>query len=231
MGGAPRPFLGDRAVTVSWSPDGYRIAYHLQDDGDSMYVADRTGANRAADIRRSANEHNHFPVWSMDGRWIFSQAAHRPPKKWTCGGSRRTGSAGASDEAEQRRRVSHADRHPHGLCTSRTIRMARVHGCGLSTWNARSARRISFGVEKYTSVAATPDGAPARCHSGQSEPRACGQCRSSQRIMWLTNPTSNRFHYPRPIRARRSSRGLTSVLSVVSGRRGRRVAVRARAVH
>jgi tRNA A-37 threonylcarbamoyl transferase component Bud32 len=71
MGGTARPFLNERAVTVAWSPDGSRVAYHLLDDGDSMFVADRTGSNPRLLYRRKANEHNHFPVWSTDGRFIY----------------------------------------------------------------------------------------------------------------------------------------------------------------
>ena len=70
MGGAPHPFLADAAVTVAWSPDGSRVVYHLQDDGDSMYVADRTGAN-PRQIFSKPGAHNHFPIWSLDGRWIY----------------------------------------------------------------------------------------------------------------------------------------------------------------
>ena len=71
MGGTPRPFLPDNAVTVAWSPDSTHLVYHLQDDGDSMFVADRTGENAHLIFRRKANEHNHFPIWSGDGRWIY----------------------------------------------------------------------------------------------------------------------------------------------------------------
>jgi hypothetical protein len=39
MGGTPRPFLPDSTVSVAWSPDGTRVVYHLQDKGDSVFVA------------------------------------------------------------------------------------------------------------------------------------------------------------------------------------------------
>ncbi len=45
MGGPSRPFLGERAVNVDWSPDGTRIVYQEGDPGDPLFVADRDGAN------------------------------------------------------------------------------------------------------------------------------------------------------------------------------------------
>jgi hypothetical protein len=87
MGGTPHPFLPDNAVTVSWSPDSTRVVYHLQDDGDSTFVADRTGANARLIVRRNANEHNHFPIWSIDGLLHEWHAGNQG--KWTSGVFRR----------------------------------------------------------------------------------------------------------------------------------------------
>ena len=53
MGGTPRPFLPDSTVSVAWSPDGTRVVYHLQDKGDSVFVADRSGANARLIARAS----------------------------------------------------------------------------------------------------------------------------------------------------------------------------------
>src|SRR4029450_11826612 len=53
------------------APGGKRVVYHLQDEGDSIYIADATGTNAHQIFRRKADEHNHFPIWSPDGRWIY----------------------------------------------------------------------------------------------------------------------------------------------------------------
>src|SRR5262245_6030234 len=45
MGGPPRAFLPDHAVTPVWSPDGSKLVFHTFDPGDPMSVADRTGAD------------------------------------------------------------------------------------------------------------------------------------------------------------------------------------------
>jgi dipeptidyl aminopeptidase/acylaminoacyl peptidase len=73
MGGTPRVFLPEHVVNVAWSPDGARLAYHTNRDGDPLWVADRTGPNaRQIFVHpRGAGGHTHFPTWSPDGRWIY----------------------------------------------------------------------------------------------------------------------------------------------------------------
>ena len=71
VGGTPRVFLSDNAVSVAWSPDGASIVYHTYGDGDPVFVADRNGANPRQIFHREAGWHNHFLTWSPDGRWIY----------------------------------------------------------------------------------------------------------------------------------------------------------------
>jgi Tol biopolymer transport system component len=56
---------------VTWSPDGQLLVYHTDDPGDPMFVADRTGAGARQIFVGIAGEHNHYPTWSPDGRWIY----------------------------------------------------------------------------------------------------------------------------------------------------------------
>jgi serine/threonine protein kinase/Tol biopolymer transport system component len=158
MGGTPRPFLSDSAVAVAWSPDGTRIVYHLQDAGDSVFVADRTGANARQIFRRRANEHNHFLIWSVDGRWIYFTSGTPETKEmdlWRVspdGGSRERLTTHNSDVA-----------YPTPI-DSRTVVYVSHDEDGSGPWlwaidvERKLTRRVSFGVEKYLSVAATPDG-------------------------------------------------------------------------
>src|SRR5262249_17712061 len=71
MGGPPRAFLPDHAVNPAWSPDGSQILFHTYDPGDPMFLADHTGADPRQIFKLGAGGHNHFPVWSTDGRWIY----------------------------------------------------------------------------------------------------------------------------------------------------------------
>ena len=158
IGGTPRPFLTDRAVTVSWSPDGERIAYHLQDDGDSLYVAERTGANARLLFRRNRNEHNHFPVWSVDGRWIYFTSGTPVTKEMDVW---RVAASGGSAERLTNQKSDVGSPTP---IDSRTILFVSRDQDGSGPWlweldvERTLTRRISFGVEKYTSLAGTPDG-------------------------------------------------------------------------
>src|SRR5437660_7947807 len=72
MGGSPRNFLSDHAISVAWSPDGAHLVYHTFDAGDPMFLADRTGANaRQIFVNPNPGGHTHFPTFSLDGRWIY----------------------------------------------------------------------------------------------------------------------------------------------------------------
>ena len=71
MGGAPHNFLVEHSAEVAWSPDGTRLAYHTWDPGDPTFVADHNGTNERQIMKSQPGLHNHFQVWSKDGRWIY----------------------------------------------------------------------------------------------------------------------------------------------------------------
>ena len=71
VGGKIRPFFSDSAINPSWSPDGASLAYLRAIDGDPYYVANRSGGNAREIFRDEAGIHNHNPVWSPDGQWIY----------------------------------------------------------------------------------------------------------------------------------------------------------------
>jgi serine/threonine protein kinase/Tol biopolymer transport system component len=158
MGGAAHPFLAERAVTVAWSHDGGRIVYHLQDDGDSMYLADRTGAGARLLFRRNRNEHNHFPIWSADDRWVYFSSGTPVTKEMDVW---RIPVGGGPAERLTELNSDVASLTP---IDDRTILFVShdVDGSGPWLWSLdperKVTRRISFGVERYTSLAATPDG-------------------------------------------------------------------------
>ena len=81
MGGAPRPFLGEGLVNVAWSSDGARMVYHTNEDGDPMFMADRTGGDARRIFISQAGMHAHFPVWSPDSRWIYFVRGRQAPEQ------------------------------------------------------------------------------------------------------------------------------------------------------
>ena len=158
IGGAPRLFLAENTVTAAWSPDGKRVVYHLQDDGDSMYVADATGTNARQVFRRKAGEHNHFPIWSVDGRWIYFSSGVPATKEMDVW---RISADGGSPEQLTHHNSDVAFVTP---IDPRIVLYVSHDEDGSGPWlwavdvDGKATRRVSFGVEKYASVAGTADG-------------------------------------------------------------------------
>ena len=164
MGGEPRTFLakGPRErppVNAAWSPDGSRLAYHTSDPGDPIYVADRTGGNpRLLFANTDPGMHSHWPVWSPDGRWIYFSRGN--PVAQTFDLWRVSPSGGAPE------RLTHHNSwvaYPAPLGPHMILYVAREEdGSGPWLWalnpEDKSTRRVSFGLEHYTSVAASADG-------------------------------------------------------------------------
>ena len=157
MGGAIRPYLGDRIVSLAWSPDGARLTYHTRDAGDPIFVADRDGSNaKQIYIGANAGVHNHFPVWSPDGRIIFVSGS--PP----------TGELDLwridPDGGTPERLTNHNSvvGYPTPIDTRTVVYVAGDTGGGSWLWaydlERRQSRRISFGWQQYTSISASADG-------------------------------------------------------------------------
>ena len=69
-GGAPRGLLGAGDASPAWSPDGLRLAYMNNRDGDPLFVSSRSGAD-PKQILDDPKGHNHNPAWSPDNEWIY----------------------------------------------------------------------------------------------------------------------------------------------------------------
>jgi Tol biopolymer transport system component len=157
-GGTQRNFLGEQVVNLAWSPDGERIVYHTFVNGDPMFVADRSGANARQIFGNQPGLHNHFPVWSPDGRWIYF--SHGTPATgemdlW------RIDPAGRNPERLTQMNTDVAYPTPVG---DRTVFYVARDEDGSGPWlwafdlKRRDSRRVSIGLEQYTSVQASADG-------------------------------------------------------------------------
>jgi Tol biopolymer transport system component len=164
MGGPSRIFLGKaeakrNPINAAWSPDGSRLAYHTSDDGDPTFIADRTGAGaRQIFIDPEKIHHNHYPTWSVDGQWIFFVRGFPDTGEMDLW---RIPSAGG--EPERLTQHNSVVSHPTPIDRRTLIYVARDQdGSGPWLWSLNLERkethRVSFGLEKYTSLAATPDG-------------------------------------------------------------------------
>ncbi len=156
--GEPRVFLGDKAINVAWSADGGRYVYHTRDDGDPIFVVDRNGANPRRIAIDQAGMHQHYPVWSLDGQWIYFVKGVQQTYEWDLW---RIAAAGGKPE----RLTQHESEvgYPTPIDLHTILYVARDRdGSGPWLWaldvDRKQTRRVSFGLEKYTSLAASADG-------------------------------------------------------------------------
>ncbi len=155
LGGPSRPYL-EGVAEFDWSGDGTRLAYHTPGPGDPMFVRDpRQEAKQI--FSAPAGLHGHFPVWSPDQAFIYFVQGSVPDRMdiW------RIPPAGGTPE-----RITHQDSrvsHPVFL-DARTLLYLATDADGSGPWlyslnvDHPRPRRVSFGLERYTSLAASADG-------------------------------------------------------------------------
>jgi Tol biopolymer transport system component len=157
LGGEPKLYLQD-VGEFDWSRDGSRLAYHTPGPGDPMYVSNTGNRTEARQILSApAGQHCHFPLWSPDSEFIYFIQGSLPDKLdiW------RIPSGGGSPE----RITFHNGRVTHPVFLNHnTIAYLATDTDGSGPWvysvnvNRRISHRLTFGPERYTSLAASVDG-------------------------------------------------------------------------
>lgn len=155
LGGTPRPYL-EGVAEFDWSRDGKRLVFHTPGPGDPMFVREDEGDARRI-FAAPAGLHAHFPVWSPDRVFIYFVQGAVPDRMdiW------RLPLDGGGPERITRHdaRVS----HPVFL-DARTLLYLSTDGDGSGPWihavdvERRESRRVSPGLERYTSLSASVDG-------------------------------------------------------------------------
>jgi serine/threonine protein kinase len=158
VGGAPHNFLGEHAAEVAWSPDGTQLVYHTWEPGDPTFVADHNGTSERQIVKSQPGLHNHYQVWSKDGRWIYfvrGRPSTREMDLW------RISSDGG--EPEQLTHLNTDISYPAPI-DERTVLFVSHNESGAGPWlwafdvETRTLQRVSLGLEQYTALAATADG-------------------------------------------------------------------------
>jgi Tol biopolymer transport system component len=156
-GGAPRVFLRDHAVNVGYSPDGARLVYFTY-DGDPLVVADASGANEHELIPAHEGDHNHFPAFSTDGRWIYYAHAIQTMAEFDVW---RIPAAGGAPEQLT---TIHRDVQYVTPLDAHIVLFVATDADRSGPWlwaldvDRKITRRVSVGLERYLSVAASADG-------------------------------------------------------------------------
>jgi Tol biopolymer transport system component len=162
-GGTPRAFLGQGAAAPSWSADDTRLVYFTNGDGDPLSIADRTSADaRPLGVDKqgffASGVHNHNPVWSPDGQWIYF--AHGPDPTEEMNVWRVRPSGGTPEQLTALRAAANllAPIDPRTL-----LYVARAEDrSGPWLWSldveTKVTRRVTSGLEHYSSVSASRDG-------------------------------------------------------------------------
>src|SRR5688572_21875810 len=157
LGGPPRPYL-EGAAEYDWSSDAARLVYHTPGPGDPMYVRDSGQPSEAREIFSAPpGLHSHFLVWSPDQAFIYFVQGMVPDRMdiW------RIRPTGGTPE-----RITNHDAvvtHPVFL-NRRTLAYAATDRDGSGPWlhtvdvDQRVPRRVSLGVDRFTSLAASGDG-------------------------------------------------------------------------
>ena len=158
VSGAPRNFLGEHAAEVAWSLDGTKLVYHTWEPGDPTFVADGNGTNERQILKSEPGLHNHFQVWSKDGRWIYfvrGRPASREMDLWRISPN--------GGQPEQLTHVNADIAYPTPIDERTVLFVARdQNGAGPWLWAfdvaTRTSQRVSSGLEQYTALAMAADG-------------------------------------------------------------------------
>ena len=156
-GGPVRNLLGKRDAAPAWSPDGLRFVYFNNQEGDPMYVAGRAGTDPRS-ILGDLRGHNHNPVWSADGEWIYFVHGTEPSAEMDIWRIKPDGTAAA-----QVSRNGIAINFFAPLDSRTLVYVARGRDrSGPWLWSVDVptgvSQRVVSGLDRYTYVSASRDG-------------------------------------------------------------------------
>ena len=157
LGGLVRPWL-DGVAELDWSPDGTRIAYHTNEPGDPIYVTEPNERVGRPIFTAASGLHNHFPVWSPEGAFIYFVHGFVQPDEMDVWRIRPSG-------GDPERLTFHDSQVAYPVfLDARTLLYLTTAADGSGPWlyamdvERLTSHRVSIGVQRYTALAASADG-------------------------------------------------------------------------
>ena len=155
-GGALQSYLPE-AAEFAWSLDGAQLVFHTTAPGDPLFVRAATQATARRIYAAAPGTHCHFLTWSPDGKFIYFVRGDPPSADWDIWRLRPSG-------ADLERLTFHHARVSYPvLLDARTILYLVTDADGSGPWlyvldvPLKRSRRVSVGLERYTSLAANAD--------------------------------------------------------------------------
>jgi serine/threonine protein kinase len=153
-GGALQPYLPEIAE-FDWSADGTRLVFHPTAPGDPLFVRAKGEATARLIYVAPSGVHCHFPTWSPDGEYIYFVRGVPSAGVWDLWRLRPSGE-GLERLSFHNSRVTYPV-----LLDARTLIYLATDADGSGPWlyamdvPQRRTHRVSFGLERYTSLAAS----------------------------------------------------------------------------
>lgn len=188
LGGQARFYL-EGAAELDWSLDGSRLTYHTAASGDPLFVSDGTPHPAGQPIFIAPpGLHSHFPLWAPGKEFIYFVHGALPDQLdiW------RIKPTGGMPE----KITSHHGRVSHPVFLDRrTLIYLAGDPDGSGPWlysmdvERRIPHRLTFGPDRYTSLAATAGGK-----------RLVVTRASPKRTLWQVRTADSRAGLPAPDR-------------------------------
>jgi serine/threonine protein kinase/Tol biopolymer transport system component len=155
--GGPLQVYLPEVAEYDWSPDGKQLVFHTTAPGDPLFVRAAKDSTAHQIYVAPPGIHCHFPIWSSDGEFIYFLRGE-PPVHWDVWRLLPSGE-GLEQITFHNTKLS----YPVAL-DARTLIYLATDADGSGPWlyvmdlKLKRERRISFGLERYLSLAASADG-------------------------------------------------------------------------
>jgi Tol biopolymer transport system component/DNA-binding winged helix-turn-helix (wHTH) protein len=156
-GGGPVRMYLPEVAEYDWSHDGRKLVFHTTAPGDPIFVREPGGPDRRVYVA-PAGVHCHFPTWSPDDAFIYFARGTPSAGTWDIWRVRPSG-MGLERLTAHNSYVAYPT-----LLDQHTMAYLATSSDGSGPWlyaldtERRIAHRTSFGLETYTSLAASMNG-------------------------------------------------------------------------